>query len=409
MKIAMVSEHASPLACLGGVDAGGQNVHVAELSRALARRGHSVVVYTRADRAGLPRRVPLVPGVQVEHVLAGPETAIAKDELLPHMPAFAAQLARRWRRDRPDLVHAHFWMSGLAALEAATITGVPVVQTFHALGSVKRRWQAEDDTSPAARIGIERRIARSADRVIATCTDEANELVRLGAVRASIDIVPCGVDVTAFRPAKAGVEAPAEPRPFRLVVLGRLVPRKGVEQAIRALVGVPNAELLVVGGPAAERVDQDPEACRLRVIAAELGVAGRVRFTGRMARTELPAMLTGSDLLIAVPWYEPFGIAPLEAMSCGVPVVANAVGGMLDTVLDGVTGLLVPSGDVDALADAIRGLLADPARRRRMGAAGAARARSHYSWTVVAEQTERCYESVLAATETAPVELEVGR
>lgn len=408
MKIAMVSEHASPLACLGGVDAGGQNVHVAELSRALARRGHSVVVYTRADRAGLPRRVPLAPGVQVEHVLAGPQTAIPKDELLPHMPAFAAQLARRWRRERPDVVHAHFWMSGLAALEAGTITGLPVTQTFHALGTVKRRWQAEDDTSPPARIGIERRIARSADRVIATCTDEVTELVRLGAARASIDVVPCGVDVEAFRPGP-GFGLPAERRPGRLVVLGRLVPRKGIEQAVRALPGVPNAELLVVGGPSAEAVGQNPEAGRLRAIAAELGVAGRVRFTGRVARADLPGVLAGCDLLLAVPWYEPFGIAPLEAMACGVPVVASAVGGMLDTVVDGVTGLLVEPGDVEALSAAVRGLLADQRRRRRMGAAGVARARSRYSWTVVAAQTERCYESVLSATETAPVGAEAGR
>ena len=197
----MVSEHASPLATLGGVDAGGQNVHVAALATALVERGHDVVVYTRRDSPTLPRRVAMRPGLHVEHIAAGPAVPIAKDSLLPHMAAFADGLARTWAAWRPDVVHAHFWMSGLASIQAAARYGVPVVQTFHALGVVKRRWQGDQDTSPASRLELEREVACRADRVIATCSDEAAELRALGVPSDRVDVVPCGVDVSLFRPA----------------------------------------------------------------------------------------------------------------------------------------------------------------------------------------------------------------
>src|SRR4051794_6406630 len=148
----MVSEHASPLAVLGGVDAGGQNVHVAALATYLARRGMEVVVHTRRDDPSLPRRVRLAPGVEVDHVDAGPPEPLPKDELLTHMGAFGDQLADAWASERPSVVHSHFWMSALAALEAASELGIPVAHTFHALGVVKRRHQGVEDTSPEGRI-----------------------------------------------------------------------------------------------------------------------------------------------------------------------------------------------------------------------------------------------------------------
>ena len=393
MKIAMVSEHASPLACLGGVDAGGQNVHVAALSAALARRGHQVVVYTRRDDPSTPARVRLLPGVEVEHLSAGPARPVSKDELLPFMDGFGAELARRVRRQQPDLVHAHFWMSGLASLRAAG--GLPVVQTFHALGKVKRRWQAGSDTSPPERIGAERLIARTADLVIATCTDEVRELRSMGVPAGRVEVVPCGVDLTLFTPAGATARD-GQSRRARLLVLGRLVPRKGVADAIAALAQVPAAELLVVGGPAPDGLAADPEARRLLALAAGHGVADRVQLVGRLPHAELPELMRSCDLLLAPPWYEPFGITPLEAMATGLPVVATAVGGLRDTVLDGVTGRLVPPRRPELLARALNELLADPARRQAMGHAGRERVLARYGWNSVAAQTEACYASVLA-------------
>ncbi|HEV3462507.1 MAG TPA: glycosyltransferase, partial [Actinomycetota bacterium] len=236
MRIDMVSEHASPLAVLGGADAGGQNVHVAALSAALARLGAEVVVHTRRDDPELPPRVEAAPGVTVQHVDAGPAQPIPKDELLPHMDEFARRLRESFRSDPPDVVHGHFWMSGRAALAAARPLGIPLVQTFHALGVVKRRHQGTRDTSPPTRLREERTVAREADRIVATCSDEVFELVRMGADLRRVAVVPCGVDLRLFR-----ADGPAAPRSVaghRLLVVSRLVERKGIGDVVRALAHV---------------------------------------------------------------------------------------------------------------------------------------------------------------------------
>ena len=394
MKIALVSEHASPLAALGGVDAGGQNVHVAALASGLARRGHDVVVHTRRDRPDAPARVLAPDGYVVEHVPAGPAAEVPKDELLPHMAAFAACLEERWSRQPVDVVHAHFWMSGLASLEAARAVGVPVLQTFHALGTVKRRWQGDADTSPQGRIEIERRLCREVDHVIATCSDEVAELTELGLEPDRASVIPCGVDVDHFTPGRPRRRTGARQR---VLVIGRMVARKGMDDAVRAVAQLPEVELVIAGGPPGPELASDPEAARLRELAEDLGVVDRVVLAGAVPRDEVPALIRSSDVVVTVPWYEPFGIVPLEAMACGRPVVGSAVGGLLDTVVPGVTGELVPPKDPDALARALGDLLADDVRRAAYGRAGRARALEHYDWRRIVEETETVYRSRAAA------------
>jgi D-inositol-3-phosphate glycosyltransferase len=393
MRVAMVSEHASPLATLGGVDAGGQNVHVAALAAALAKRGMEVVVYTRRDDPSLAQRVSMAPRLSVVHVAAGPPEPIAKDDIYPFIDVFAGELQRDWSARRPDVVHAHFWMSGLASLAASRKLGVSVAQTFHALGIVKRRHQGHQDTSPPERIGHEVAIARRVDQVIATCTDEVFELVRMGAKRHRIGVVPCGVDLSIFRP-----DGLKEPRSFagpRLVVVSRLVERKGIGDVILALRELSPAELVIAGGPPRAYLDQDPEARRLRGLAVEAGVADRVEFRGGLSRADVPPLMRSADVVISVPWYEPFGIVPVEAMACGVPVVGSAVGGLIDTVIDGVTGLHVPPRDPARLASTLSSLLSDPARRRRLGQAGARRAAEQYGHDQVAGATLAIYRRLM--------------
>ncbi|AJP04489.1 glycosyl transferase [Streptomyces cyaneogriseus subsp. noncyanogenus] len=396
MRIAMVSEHASPLAALGGVDAGGQNVYVARLAEELARRGHDVTVYTRRDAADLPDRVPLPGGAVVEHVPAGPPEAVPKDDLFPYMPAFGAHLARAWARERPDVVHAHFWMSGMAAGTGARPHGVPVVQTFHALGTVKRRHQGAADTSPPERIGIERQIGRTCERVLATCTDEVMELADMGVPTRQVSVVPCGVDAEHFRPGAGTGGTPPRGQRHRLLACGRLVPRKGYDQAIRALAHIPGTELVVAGGPPGGAIHADPEARRLLRIAEDTGVAGRVRLLGAVDPHDMPALIRSADLVLCTPVYEPFGIVPLEAMACGVPVLATDVGGHRDSVADGVTGRLVAPQNPGAIADAARALLADERLRRRYGTAGRERVLAHYTWRRVADGAEQVYRQTLA-------------
>ncbi|HYP48521.1 MAG TPA: glycosyltransferase [Thermoleophilaceae bacterium] len=384
-----MSEHASPLAALGGVDSGGQNVHVAALALAMGRRGVDVEVHTRRDDPKLPERVAIGPGASVHNVCAGPACALPKDELLGHMDELAEGLAAAWRRRRPDVVHAHFWMSGVAALKAAAPLDIPVVQTFHALGVVKRRYQGERDTSPPERVDIERQLVRRVDRIVATCTDEVFELIRLGASSALLTVIPCGVDLSLFTP--DGPREPRTPGRRRLVCVGRLVERKGIGNVISALEHLPDTELVVAGGPELRDLDDDPEAQRLLRVAREAGVEDRVQLRGRLERVELPPLLRSADAVVSVPWYEPFGIVPLEAMACGVPVVASAVGGMIDTVVDGVTGVHVPPRDPDRLACALGSLLDDPERRGVFGEAGIERAQRLFDWNRIAASTLDVY------------------
>ncbi|WP_431919603.1 glycosyltransferase [Micromonospora wenchangensis] len=396
MRIAMISEHASPLAVLGGEDAGGQNTHVAELSAALVAAGHDVRVYTRRDAVDLPVAVRAPDGYEVVHVPAGPAEPVAKDALLPHMKEFSHWLTGRWRGGdwTPEVVHAHFWMSGLAALAAGRQTGVPVVQTYHALGTVKRRHQGVQDTSPARRIGYERELGCAVDRVVAQCRDEVGELVRLGVPRSRMTVVPSGVNLDTFAPLGPAVDRDAD-RP-RVLTVGRLVERKGFQTVIRAMALVPDAECVVVGGPPAGLLETDPYARRLRALAGTCGVADRVRLVGAVPREEMGRWYRSADVLVAAPWYEPFGLTPLEAMACGVPVVGTAVGGIRDTVVDGVTGDLVPARDPQALGVALAGLLGDPARRYGYATAALQRARRSYSWATAADRLTEVYAEVAA-------------
>ncbi len=388
----MVSEHASPLAVLGGEDAGGQNVFVDSLARALARQGVEVSVYTRRDDPEIDRRLELCPGVVVEHVNAGPPKPISKDHLLPHMDEFARRLARSWAGRSPDVVHSHFWMSGRASVAAASATQTPVVHTFHALGIVKKRHQGDKDTSPRERLGEEAQLLDRCDRIIATCSDELFELVRMGADRRRISVVPAGVDLQLFRP--DGPALARQPGMRRVVVISRLVERKGIGNVISALAEVPKAELVVAGGPDAGNLDDDPMVARFRALAAHHGVADRVIFLGSIDRTQVPNVIRSADAVACVPWYEPFGMVALEAMACGVPVVASAVGGQVDTVVDGVTGIHVPPRRPDEVARALNLLLGDARLRKRFATAGAERARRRYGWDLIAQLTIEAYSRV---------------
>jgi D-inositol-3-phosphate glycosyltransferase len=401
VRIAMISEHASPLATLGGVDTGGQNAHVAGLAAALARLGHEVRVYTRRDAVDLPPVVRTAEGVEVVHVPAGPAEPVPRDELLPYMREFGRWLAARWHGGwTPRVVHAHSWMSGLAAVWAGRRCAVPVVQTYHTLGTVKRRHQGAADTGPPGRIGYERALGRTARRVVAQCRHEVTELVAIGVPPARIRVVPSGVDLDRFQPDGPAVARPSgngSGPPTRVLAVGRLVERKGYQDLVRALPALPDVELVVVGGPPAAGLPVDPVAHRLRELAGGHRVADRLHLVGAVPLERMPHWYRSADIVACTPWYEPFGLTPLEAMACGTPVVASAVGGLTDTVADRVTGVLVPPRDPDALAAALRELAADPWRRLAYGEAGLERVRRRYSWRHAAERLAALYTEVAGA------------
>jgi D-inositol-3-phosphate glycosyltransferase len=382
VRIAMISEHASPLGL------GGQAGHVADLSGALAEQGHDVRVYTRRDRPDLAEVVPMAHGVKVVHVPAGPAQKVSTDVLLPYMGDFAQWLRAAWRDGgwTPDVVHAHFWTSGLAAVTAARELDIPVVQSFHELGEINAA------PAGASRAGYERAIGRAVDRIVVQSQDEVRGLVRIGVPRARLSLIPAGVDSDRFTPDGPAVER--DPDRPRILSVGRLVERKGFGDVISALRYVPGAEVVVVGGPPADQLTRDPQARRLRALAEHFKVADRFRLVGAVPALDMPSWYRSADLLVAAPWGEQFEVAPLEAMACGVPVIGTTVGGLTETVVDGLTGDLVPARDPRALGSAVRRLVNDKVRRFAYATAALDRARQAYSWKRVAAQVGSIYSGL---------------
>jgi glycosyltransferase involved in cell wall biosynthesis len=396
MKIALISEHASPLALAGGIDSGGQNIYVHHVARQLSRLGHTVDVFTRRDRALLPTFAQFDANARVVYVPAGPPKQIPKEQLLPFMEEFGEFLIDFFRGQAMayDVIHANFFMSGLAALKVKDTLSIPLVTTFHALGRVRRLHQGSADGFADDRFVIEDELVRRSDAIIAECPQDVDDLVNLyNADPARIETVPCGFDAQEFFP----VERTSARRAlgwsndhFTVLQLGRLVPRKGIENVIlgvsrlRQRYGI-HAHLYIVGGNSEAPNEQaTPEISRLRRIAEQAGVSDLTAFVGRRGRAQLRLFYGAADVFVTTPWYEPFGITPVEAMACGVPVIGAEVGGIRSTVVDGMTGFLVPARDPDALAERLAALHRDPALSRRLGAAALARARSQYTWAGVA-------------------------
>jgi glycosyltransferase involved in cell wall biosynthesis/phosphoheptose isomerase len=408
-RVAIISEHASPLCVLGGVDSGGQNVYVGQTARHLAALGYDVDIFTRRDSERLPEIAEWVAGIRIIHVPAGPAAFVRKEELLPHMPAFTAYLRQffRCQREAYDLIHANFWMSGLVACELKQSLGVQFVMTFHALGRVRRLHQGTADGFPDERFAVEDRIVAEADRLLAECPQDEVDLIRLyNADPPRIAVVSCGFDPAELSPiskplARFALNLPPDERV--ILQLGRMVPRKGVDTVVRGLGRLVRdhglrARLLIVGGESEEpNPALTPEIGRLQEIAEEEGVTELVQLVGRRGRETLKYYYSAADVFVTVPWYEPFGITPVEAMACGTPVVGSNVGGIKYTVRDGETGYLVPAQDPDRLAERLAHLYQHPKVLSMLSRQAIRRANDLFTWEKVARSLAAVYEEVLAS------------
>jgi len=399
MKIALVAQHATPLRPRAGSGPDSDDVGLSELTRRLAAHGHQVTVYAQKHQQDLPDRAELHRGVRVEHINAGPVPEHGEQDdagLLERVPAFSGPLRSSWHRDRPDVVHALHWTSGLAALAAARDLGVPVVQEFSSLGVAERRERRDGvraNGASAARIRLEPAIGRSAAAVVATHSAEVSDLARLGVHRSSIRVVPWGVDTDTFTPEGPVAERNGRPR---LLTAADLRERAALETLLRALTRVPGAELMVVGGPARDELPADQAYLGLARFAGTLGISDRVIFTGKVERSAMPALLRSADLVVSTCQYEPSGATSLQAMACGTPVIAPGTDGHVDAVVDGTTGILIPPGRPALLAQRIRQLLAHPMLLEAYGVAAADRATSRYSWDRIAAETLAVYDGATA-------------
>ena len=400
LRVAMLSVHTCPLAAPGGKETGGMNVYVRETARELSRMGAQVDVFTRSQNSGIPRVVDMGEGARVIHLAAGPQAPMPREDVHRHLDQFVAGVdAFRWEEGIDyDLIHGHYWLSGVAGLALRETWGAPLIQMFHTLGRLKNSVaQTASEVEPELRIAEESRIVGAADRIVAANVVERAHLVWYYGARAdSVAVIPCGVDTELFQPmppavAKDLLELGPEPL---LVYVGRLQPIKGLETLLEAMTHLDDGHLLIIGGDHDE--PENGHGANLRALAASLGLERRVRFLAAQPQRRLRLFYAAAEATVIPSYYESFGMAALEAMACGTPVVASRVGGLTTTIQDGVTGYLVPEGDPQALAERLRGILSDRDERARLGRRAAEWAAEH-RWPCVAEAVCRLYAELRPA------------
>jgi D-inositol-3-phosphate glycosyltransferase len=409
-QLAMLCIHSSPLARLGGKEAGGMNVYVRALVRQLSQRGMLVDIFTRRHAPDLSATVPLEPGITLVHVPAGPPGPYDKNLILTHLPAivdFITTFARQQGR-RYALIHSHYWVSGEVALLLRERWRLPIVQMFHTLGALKNDVaRSAEETETSQRIAIERRLLGAVDMTVAaTVLDRQHMLQHYAADAGRIRVIPGGVDVQHFRPrpqAEARARLGLPPHARLLLAVGRMEPLKGFDNLLRALARLRHSQpqryahlraLLVGGEPETQPHAWNSEQRRLAALRDELGIADAVTFAGAQPHQRLPDYYAAADVFVMPSHYESFGLAALEAMACAVPVVASRVGGLAYTIENARSGLLVPPDQPPALAASLDRLLTDSALRERLQAGGLQRAAA-YSWERVAAQLGQLYADVI--------------
>ncbi|HEX7048450.1 MAG TPA: glycosyltransferase family 1 protein [Gammaproteobacteria bacterium] len=412
-RIAFISEHASPLALIGGTDSGGQNVYVDRVARHLSRMGYEVDIFTRWDSTELPRVAAYCPGVRIIHVEAGPRKFVRKERLFDYMDDFVSDMAAFIDREGLgyEVMHAHFWMSGYVARNLKQRFGTPYAITFHALGKVRRIYQGSADEFPDLRFSIEEEVACDANAVIAECPQDRDDLMIHYFVKPHrIRTIPCGFDKDEFVPLdkrECAGRIGIDPDERLILQLGRMVPRKGIDNVIRGTAALLRKKplpvrLLIVGGESDEPCPvKTPEIGRLQEIAREEGIEDKVTFTGRRTRDQLKYYYNAADIFVSTPWYEPFGITPLEAMACGVPVVGANVGGIKYSVEHDATGFLVPPDEPGILAERMLEILDDDRTHEALSRRAIRRVNRLFTWETVTQQLAELYEDITTDTAEA--------
>jgi D-inositol-3-phosphate glycosyltransferase len=411
MRVAMLSYHTCPLATLGGKDTGGMNVYVRDLTRELGRHGIGVDVFTRSQDEHVPHVLHhLGYGNRVVHVPAGPEVPMSKPQLAEHIDSFTDGV-RDFAEDKGlkyDLIHSHYWLSGLAGLALRESWNIPLIQMFHTLAVMKDRVARNAEEEPSTlRIDSEGQLLRKADRVVAATPAEVAQIQWLYREDTSrVVVIPPGVDTSRFYPipkdeAKGFIGVPCPDR--MLLFVGRIEPLKGIDILIEA-VGILQSEgvldehpycLAVIGGDAQISHEQmTDEMDRLQSLGKSLGVHDLVTFLGKRNQDTLQYYYSAAEVVVVPSHYESFGLVALEAMACGTPVVASETGGLAFLIKDGETGFHVPTADPKALAERLRTIIRDDALRERLGKQAAEYAQA-YAWSTVIEQVIDLYGSLL--------------
>ena len=398
MRIALVSVHGCPLARLGEKDSGGMNVYLLQLAKELGSLGITADVFTRFHDPNDPEIVDLGPGSRVIHIKAGPWYE-SKEGIYPLLPEFVDNMLS-FQRERGlayDLYHSHYWLSGEVVSRLNQHVRLPHIASFHTLGEAKIRARAEENES-IVRIRSERDTLHRADRIVAVSEHERGNMIDFyEAPGDRIQVIPCGVDMDVFKPMPRD-EARRElglGDENVLLYVGRVQPLKGPELLLESVARLDLNEglkVLIVGGD----VTGDEEVTKVRRLAEELGIDHLVSFEGTVPHRRLVHYYNAADLCVVPSFYESFGLVAAEAMACGTPVVATAVGGLPETVKDGLNGSLVRDRNPEVLAEKISLLLND-VRLRGLLASRARESVAALDWPTVAGRVAGLYESVYRA------------
>ena len=398
MRIALVSVHGCPLARLGEKDTGGMNVYLLQLAKELGSLGFSADVFTRFHDPNDPEIVDLGPGSRVIHIKAGPWYE-SKEGIYSLLPEFVDNMLR-FQRERGlayDLYHSHYWLSGEVVSRLNQHARLPHIASFHTLGEAKIRARAEENES-MVRIQSERDTLHRADRIVAVSEHERGNMIDFyEAPEDRIQVIPCGVDMEVFKPMPRD-EARRElglGDENVLLYVGRVQPLKGPELLLESVARLDLNEglkVLIVGGD----VTGDEEVTKVRRLAEELRIDHLVSFEGTVPHKRLVHYYNAADLCVVPSFYESFGLVAAEAMACGTPVVATAVGGLPETVKDGLNGSLIRNRNPEALAEKISLLLND-VRLRGLLASRARESVAALNWPTVAGRVAGLYESVYRA------------
>ncbi|WP_228035101.1 glycosyltransferase family 4 protein [Oculatella sp. LEGE 06141] len=409
--IALISEHGDPAAEIGKEEAGGQNVYVRQVGEALAKLGWQVDMFTRKTHPDEAAIVEHSPHCRTIRLIAGPETFVPRDELYQYMPQFVQAFLKFQSQDGSNypLIHTNYWMSGWVGLQIKALSNIQLVHTYHSLGAIKYRAIAKRPPIAPTRLAVEQQILEQADCVVATSPQEQEHLRSLVSTKGNLEIIPCGTDIENFRVMpKAEAKAILGLKPNVPVVLyvGRFDPRKGIETLVRACAQIKTSQvdstsdpadfrLVIVGGSDPDQADGQ-ERQRIEQLVQALDLGKQTVFAGRIGHDRLPLYYTAADVCVIPSHYEPFGLVAIEAMACGTPVVASAVGGLKFTVVPEETGLLAPPQDVNAFANAINRILADELWARKLRRQASVRVQQNFSWMGVAAQLSDLYRYLLA-------------
>lgn len=403
--IALISVHGDPAVEIGKEEAGGQNVYVRQVGEALAHQGWYVDMFTRSTSTEQPKIIEHGPHCRTIRLIAGPDEFVPRDEIFGYADTFVEELLKFQEKSgiKYSLVHTNYWISSWVGMELKKYQSIKQIHTYHSLGAVKYKSMTTVPMIASTRLGIEKAVLETADRIVATSPQEKEHMRSLVSTKGNIDIIPCGTDIRRFGSINreaARTELGIDPETLIVFYIGRFDPRKGIETLVRAvgqsqLRGKKKLNLIIGGGSRPGQSD-GKERDRIEKIVAELGMSDFTTFPGRLGDDILPAYYAAADVCVVPSHYEPFGLVAIEAMASGTPVVASDVGGLQFTVVPEETGLLAPPQDEAAFAKAIDRILSNPDWRNQLGLNARVRVENKFSWDGVAHQLSDLYTKLLA-------------